>query len=82
MITSGSCRRIDRRAPAKLTPRTDLDLHLVDQLELVFDRVFDRDDVAVHALDQLEGRVERRRLAAARGAGDQHQAVGLAPAAA
>ena len=56
--------RTQRRAERQL-PRL-VDLHLVHQLDLVLDRVLDRHDVAVHALDQLERRIERRRLAAAR----------------
>ena len=66
MMMSGSCRRIDRSAELNDNLPRFVDLHLVHELDLVLDRVFDRHDVAVDALDQLERRIERRRLAAAR----------------
>jgi hypothetical protein len=65
--------RTQRRRKAKLHAR--IDLHLVDQFELVFDRVLDRHDVAVYRFDQLDGGIQRGRLAAARRPGDQQQAV-------
>ena len=55
-------------------------LALVDQAVLVlvqvFDRVFDRDDVAVAlGVDLVDHRRQRRRLARAGRAGDEHQAA-------
>ena len=35
------------------------DLHLIDQFELVFDWIFDRHNVPLDALDQLNCRVQR-----------------------
>ena len=52
-----------------------LDLDLVDALELVFDRVLDRQHLAVDGVEFEQGGVERRRLAAAGRAGDQNDAV-------
>ena len=52
-----------------------MDLDLVDAFELILDRVFDRDDLDVVALDFEQRAVERGRLAGAGGAGDQHDAV-------
>src|SRR5204863_91158 len=50
-------------------------LRLADPLKLVFDGVFQRQDVLLLAVDLPQGRVERRALAAAGRAGDQQQAV-------
>ncbi len=50
-------------------------LNLVDPLELIFDRVLDRDDLADRVVDLVQRGVERRRLAAAGRAGDEHDAV-------
>ena len=41
--------------------------------ELVLDGVLDGEQVGLGAVEMLKRRVERRRLAAARGAGDEHQ---------
>ena len=54
MMTSGSARIIERRPVAKVRPALGLTWTCVDALELVLDRVLDRDDVLV-------GRVELRR---------------------
>ena len=40
-----------------------LDGDLVDALELILDRILDRDDLLVRAVDPVERGVERRRLA-------------------
>src|SRR2546427_65921 len=55
----------------------DLRLHgdLVDALELIFDRILDRDDLSVGQVDLVERPVERRRLAGARRPGDEHDTV-------
>ena len=50
-------------------------LHLGDAGDLHLDRVLERDDVAVRRVDLLQRRVERAGLAAARRAGEQHQAL-------
>ena len=50
-------------------------LNLADAVLLVLDRVLDRDDLGRLVLDLVEGRVERRRLAGAGRAGDEHDAV-------
>src|SRR5205085_5020309 len=52
-----------------------LHLNLVDAGELVFDRIFDRDDVADRRVELEETGVEGRRLAAAGRAGHQHHPV-------
>ena len=77
MMMSGSCRRIERSADAERQLPRFVDLHLVHQLDLVLDRILDRHHVAVYVLDQLERRIKRRRLAATRRAGDEHQSVRL-----
>ena len=55
----------------------DLRIHvdLVDAVHLVFDRIFDRDDLLVGQVDALQRGIERGGLAAAGGAGDQEDAV-------
>ena len=58
-------------------PGLRVDLDLGDALQLVLDRVLDRDDVLLGRVELAEGRVERRRLARAGRAGDEHGAVGL-----
>ena len=54
-----------------------VDLDLGDALDLELDRVLDRDDVLLGGVEHPERRVERRRLARAGRAGDEHRAVGL-----
>ena len=56
----------------------DLRLHgdLDHAVELVFDRILDRDDPAFLDIEAAEKRVKRRALAAAGRAGDEHDAVG------
>ena len=78
-ITSGSSRRAECSAAAK-DGRVHADLALADQAALALvhelDRVLDREDVALHAaVDVVDHRRERRRLARAGLAGDQDQAV-------
>ena len=52
-------------------------LHLTDTLQLILDRVFDRDDVALGRVDGGERSVEGRGLAAPGRPGDEHDAVTL-----
>ena len=59
----------------EVEPDLGLHLDLVDPGQLVFDRVFDGDDVARHRVQLQKPGIERRRFAAARRAGDQHHAV-------
>ncbi len=56
--------------------------NLGDAADLVFDRVFDGDDLVFVALDFVERGVEGGGFAGAGGAGDEHHAVGLADVAA
>ena len=57
--------------------QVDFRLHgdLDDAVELVFDRVLDGDDAALLDVERAEECVERGALAAAGGAGDEHDAV-------
>src|SRR5581483_5682992 len=69
----------DDRAEAVREGEPDRRLHvdLVHAEELVLDRILDRDDLLVGRVDLVERTVERRRLAAAGGARDEHHAVRL-----
>ena len=78
MITSGSARRIERRPLANVEAGAAVDAHLLDAVELVLDRILDRDDVLGDVVDLAQRRVQRRRLARAGRAGDEDRAVGLA----
>ena len=78
MMMSGSARIIERRPLAKRQAGLVVDLDLGDALELVLDRVLDRDDVLLGRVELVQRGVERRRLARAGRAGDEHGAVGLA----
>src|SRR5215468_935286 len=60
----------------EIEPDRRLDLHLVDALELVFDRVLDREYLAFDRVQDLQRGVEGRRLAAAGRAADEDDAVG------
>ena len=78
-MTSGSWRSALRSAERERS-RVDADLALVDDRLVVavqvFDRVFDGDDVGrARAVDVVDHRGQRRALAAAGGAGDEHQAA-------
>ena len=53
-----------------------IDLHLVDAGQQVFDRVLDRDDLAVGAIDEVQTGVKGGGFAGAGGPGDQQDAVG------
>jgi hypothetical protein len=75
MITSGSWR--NRRSALAKVSRSAADLDLVDAGHLVLDRILDREDLDVGLVQPVERRVERRRLAAAGGAGNQQDAVRL-----
>ena len=74
-MTSGSCRRIDRSRLAKVRPICDAHLDLVDALQLILDRVLDRDDLAGDRVQRQQPGVQRGGLAAAGRPGDQHDAV-------
>src|SRR5215471_14030935 len=52
-----------------------LDLHLVDARQLVFDRVLDREHLALDRVEELQGGVEGRGLAAAGRAADEDNTV-------
>ena len=54
-----------------------IDLDLADAGQVVFDRVFDGDDVAALGVHALQCGVERGALAGAGGAGDEEDAVGF-----
>ncbi len=69
---------MERRSAGKGKALLLVDRNLRDAADLVFDRVFDGDDLVFVALDLVERGIERRGLAGAGGAGDQHHAVGLA----
>ena len=76
-IVSGSCRSARRSAWPKLVG-VEPDLALVDDRQVVgvedLDRVLDRHDVRpARAVDAVEHRRERGRLAGAGGAGDEHE---------
>jgi hypothetical protein len=64
--------------PREAEARRLVDLVLVDDVELIFDRVFDRDDVLLDALQEIDAGVERRGLAAAGRPGDEDQPVAAA----
>ena len=67
---------LERRAEGQ--PDVLADLHLVDAVEVVFDRVLGGDDLAVRRVEDVERRVQRGGLARAGGAGHQEDAVGTA----
>jgi len=73
---SGSWRRIERRPRAKVRPVLFVDGNLQHAFELVFDRVLDGDQLVLAAVDLAERGIQRGRLAAAGGAGDEQHAVG------
>ena len=52
-----------------------IDLHLIAEFQVVFDRVFDRGDIEPVAVHLGKRRIKRRAFAAARGAGNQQNAV-------
>ena len=78
MMMSGSWRRIARSARAKVEIDLRIDLRLADAVERVLDRILDRHHVERAARQPRQRRVERRRLAGAGRAGDEHDAVRLA----
>ena len=51
--------------------------YLRNSFELVFDRIFNGDDLVFLVLDLHDGAVQGRGLAVSCGTGDQHHAVGL-----
>ena len=52
-------------------------LHLVDAVHLVLDGIFHGDDVRGRVVEQLQGGIERRALAASGRSRDEDQAVRL-----
>ena len=52
-----------------------LDLDLVDAGQVILDRVFGRDDLAVRTVQRVQCRVQRRGLAGPRGTGDQEDPI-------
>ena len=51
------------------------DFVLVDDVDLVFDRIFDSDDILFDAVEMVEGRIETGGLAAAGRTGHQDKAI-------
>ena len=76
-MTSGSCRRMARRAVGEGQVDFVVDRALHDAVDFVFDGVFGGDDLGVDVVEFGKGRVERRRLAGPGRPGDEHDAVGL-----
>ena len=68
MMTSGSCRRIDRRLEENVCPALGVDLDLGDVVDVVLDRILDRDDVPLEPVDLPQASVERGALARPRSA--------------
>ena len=68
----------DNAAQARSEREADLrpDLYLADPGHLVFNGIFDGDDVLVRRINPLQSGVERRRFARPRGAGYKDNAVG------
>ena len=64
-----------RRPGGEGQPDLRIHVDLVDPVHLIFDRIFDGDDLLVGLIDALQRRIERGRFAAAGGAGDQKNAV-------
>ncbi len=77
MILSGSWRRIERSPRAKVRPFLFVDRNLGNAANLVFDRIFDGDDLVFFGPDLAHRGVERRGLAAARRPRNQHHPVRL-----
>ncbi len=75
MITSGSCRRIERSRAREIEADLRPHLYLVDAGQLVFDRIFDGNDIALGRIELCQSGVERGRLAAAGRPGHQHHPV-------
>src|SRR5581483_2484042 len=65
------------QAACERQPLLLVDGNLSDAAELVLDRILDRDDLVLRRLNLGERGIERRRLAGAGGAGDEHHAVRL-----
>src|SRR6185369_14834397 len=76
MILSGSWRRMERSPRAKVRPFFSLTGIWV-MPNLIFDRIFNGDDLVFFGLDFAYRGVQRRGFAATRGPGDQDHAVRL-----
>jgi hypothetical protein len=74
-MMSGSCRAPSATRGKGVVLFVDLGLH--NTLEVVLDRVFDRDDFAVRRVYLAHKRIERRRFTRAGRAGGEDHAVGL-----
>ncbi len=61
----------------KVEPDGGLDLHLIDPRKLIFDRILDRENLALSVVEPLESRIEGGCLAAAGRTGDQDDSVRL-----
>ena len=71
----GRAARMLRRRAAKVRPILACALNLADAGLLIFDGIFDRDDLGRLVLDLVEGGIERRRFAGTGRAGHQNDAV-------
>ena len=81
MMTSGSWRRIARRARAKVVTDLGVGLDLGDARHLVLDRVLHGDDLLDAVVDLLKARARVVDLPEPVGPGDEHDAVvGVEPA--
>ena len=58
-------------------PNSRLHLNLVYACELILDRVLHREQLALRSIEQIERRIEGRRLAAAGGTCNQNDAIRL-----
>src|SRR3990172_2062885 len=54
-----------------------IDLSLTDQVQPIFNRVFDGDDVLIHGIDHVQRTIERGGLTASGGSCDQDDSVGF-----
>ena len=63
------------QARGERQPDLRMDLDLADAGRVVFDGIFDRDDLESRILDRVERRIKRRRFAASGRPGDEHDPV-------
>ncbi len=76
-MMSGSARRMERRAAAKVQTRLGVHLHLIDARDSILDRILNGDDVDFRPDDSVQRRVQAGGLTRARGSADDEHAVGL-----
>ena len=74
-MTSGSWRRKARSADGKCETHLVVHVDLVDAGQIDFRRILRRRDVAILGIENIEARVQRHGLAAARRAGHQNHAL-------